>query len=73
MTKLCCGMVFTTKVAAGDVASWLQSHCEGQWDLHPTMIAGDGITKKIMILFERESDRSRFENDFSALPAECAA
>jgi hypothetical protein len=61
-------MTFTTRVPTGEVASWLQAHCEGQWDLHPANVEHDGITRKFMVLFERERDRSNFEARFSAVP-----
>ncbi|WP_316975830.1 hypothetical protein [Shumkonia mesophila] len=69
MGNLFCGMIFTTRVPTGEVASWLQSHCEGQWDLHPASVEHDGITRKFMVLFERERDRLNFEARFSAAPS----
>ncbi len=64
MTKPFCGMVLKTKAPTNDVTSWLQANCTGQWDLHPTGIARDGETKKFMVLFDNESDRTRFEGRF---------
>lgn len=69
MGNLFCGMIFTTRVPTGEVASWLQANCEGQWDLHPASVEHDGITRKFMVLFERERDRSNFETRFSATTA----
>ena len=66
MGKLYCGTIFNSTSPSGEVAAWLQENCEGQWDLLPTSVAGDGVTKKFMILFESESDRSNFETCHSA-------
>jgi len=68
MGSLFCGTVFATRVPTGEVATWLQAHCEGQWDLHPANVGHDGITRKFMVLFERECDRLNFEARFSAAP-----
>ncbi len=65
MGKMYCGTIFNSAEPSGNVASWLQSHCEGQWDLLPASVAGDGITIKFMILFEDENDRSNFETNHS--------
>ena len=65
MGKRYCGMIFKSTAPAGEVATWLQANCTGQWDLHPASVAGDGITKKFMVLFERESDRSNFETCYA--------
>jgi len=69
MGNLFCGMIFTTRVPTGEVASWLQAHCVGQWDLHPASVGQDGITRKFVVLFEREGDRSNFETRFSTVSA----
>ncbi|MBT3358305.1 MAG: hypothetical protein HN403_01605 [Rhodospirillales bacterium] len=61
MGKLYCGTIFSSTAPSGEVATWLQANCEGQWDLLPASVAGDGVTKKFMILFEEENDRSNFE------------
>ncbi|MBL6946837.1 MAG: hypothetical protein ISR47_09370 [Rhodospirillales bacterium] len=72
MGNLYCGMIFKSTAPAGEVATWLQANCEGQWDLHPASVAGDGITKKFMVLFEQESDRSNFETCYTAVPLSAA-
>lgn len=66
MGSLFCGMVLTTRVPTGEVASWLQAHCIGQWDLHPASVERDGISRRFLVLFEHERDRSNFEARFAA-------
>lgn len=66
MGKLYCGTIFKSAAPSGEVATWLQANCEGQWDLLPASVASDGITKKFMILFEKENDRSNFESCYAA-------
>ncbi len=67
MNKLYCGMILKTKAPTSEVASWLQTNCTGQWDLHPTGIALDGETKKYMVLLENEHDRVNFQGRFGAV------
>lgn len=65
MGNLYSGMILITRTPTGEVAAWLNGNCEGQWDLHPAAIGADGITKRLMVLFETERDRLRFEDRFS--------
>jgi hypothetical protein len=65
MGKLYCEMIFTTAAPTGEVAAWLQSNCQGQWDLLPVGLGGDGETTKFLILFDNPTDRVVFTTRFT--------
>jgi hypothetical protein len=63
--RLSYGVLFSTVGAVADVEDWLDESCAGDWSLSVEGMDDALIKKSLRIMFELETDKLRFINDFA--------
>jgi hypothetical protein len=62
---LTCGVLYSTVGAVADVEDWLDDNCKSDWSLVVEGMDDDLIKKSLRIMFEVDSDKVKFINDFA--------
>jgi hypothetical protein len=75
MGNLTCGLAYMTVLSVGEVETWLEAHCPGDWTVR---LADDSDPlargkKKVEVLFENRADMDTFKARFKSYEAERAA
>jgi len=63
--KLTCGVLYNCYGAIGEVEDWLDDYCEGDFNLVIEGMDDDLVKKSLKIMFELETDKSRFIEDYA--------
>ncbi len=68
MSAMTCGVGYKTEKSIESIENWLDSNCEGDWDVVLRDMDDSNpakILKVLEVLFELSDDREKFKVEFS--------
>ena len=65
MRTLKCGVLYSTAGAVADIEDWLDDNCKADWSLVVDGMDDALVKKSLRIMFELETDKTKFVNDFA--------